>query len=76
MNMQTDLKVRQLNKGQLWRLKKRFILIVALENLCVRYKLMDQPNQTEEKTLTGDVDALWRYLMARRAELLPNQQAV
>ena len=63
-------KEEKLREGQLWRLKKRYVLIVALENLCVHFKLMDAPDQTGERTLTGDIDTLWRYLMSRGARLI------
>jgi hypothetical protein len=62
--------VKELSKGQLWRLKKRYVLIVALENLCVHFKLMDGPDKTWEKTLTGDIDTLCRYLISRHARLV------
>jgi hypothetical protein len=61
---------RELSEGQLWRLKKRYVLIVALENLCVRFKLMDGPDKTWERTLTGDIDTLCRYLISRHAQLV------
>lgn len=61
---------QELSKGQLWRLQKRYVLIVALENLCVRFKLMDGRDKTWEPTLTGDIDTLCRYLMSRHAELV------
>lgn len=63
-------KAQRLSEGQLWRLKRRYVLIVALENLGVRFKLMDAPNQTGERTLTSDIDTLWRYLTSRHARLL------
>ncbi|MGA2245648.1 MAG: hypothetical protein ABSH48_11665 [Verrucomicrobiota bacterium] len=63
-------KTKSLSEGQLWRLKKRYVLIVALENLCVHFKLMDAPDQTGERTLTGDIDTLCRYLRSRHAELI------
>lgn len=62
--------VNQLGKGQLWRLKRRYVLIVALENLIVRFKLMDTPGETGERTLTGERDTLWRYLLSRNGELV------
>ena len=62
--------VRNLSKGQLWRLQKRYVLIVALENLCVHFKLMDAPDKTWEKTLTGDIDTFCRYLISRQARLV------
>jgi hypothetical protein len=61
---------QELSKGQLWRLQKRYVLIVALENLCVHFKLMDGPDKTWERTLTGDIDTLWRYLISRDARLV------
>jgi hypothetical protein len=61
---------KELGAGQLWRLKKRYVLIVALENLCVQFKLMEAPDPTGERTLTGDIDTLWRYLKSRRAKLV------
>ena len=61
---------QELSAGQLWRLKRRYVLIVALENLCVHFKLMDAPDQTGERTLTSDVDTLWRYLTSRHAKLI------
>jgi hypothetical protein len=70
--MKTDDEVgtQQLSEGQLWRLQRRYVLIVALENLCVHFKLMDAPDETGERTLTGDVDTLWRYLLSRHATLV------
>ena len=62
--------VQPLEAGQLWRLKRRYVLIVALENLCVRFKLMDAPDQTEERTLSGDTETLWRYLLSRNGHLV------
>ena len=72
-DMKTDgqlLERQSLKEGQLWRLKGRYVLIVALENLCVRFKLMDRPDQQGERTLTGDIDTLWRYLTSRHAKVL------
>ena len=63
-------KIQELSEGQLWRLKKRYVLVVALENLCVRFKLMDGPDKTSERTLTGDIDTLYRYLVSRHARLV------
>lgn len=70
--MKSDVQTRaqKLSEGQLWRTKRQYVLIVALENLCVRFKLMDAPDQTSERTLTGDIDTLWRYLVSRHAKLL------
>jgi hypothetical protein len=60
----------RLGEGQLWRLKRRYVLIVALENLCVRFKLMDAPDEIGEPILNGDVHTLWRYLLSRKAKLI------
>jgi hypothetical protein len=54
----------------LWRIKRRYVLIVALEKLSVRFKLMDGPGQTEERTLTSQSDTLWRYLLSRHGQLV------
>ena len=70
MKKEDLLKEQRLSEGQLWRLKRRYVLIVALENLCVRFKLMDAPDQTGERTLTSDIDTLWRYLTSRHARLV------
>jgi hypothetical protein len=70
--MKTDdvAEIQHLREGQLWRFQRRYVLIVALENLCVRFKLMDAPDEPGERTLTGDIDTLWRYLTSRRARLV------
>lgn len=70
MKSEDQQEVQKLKEGQLWRLKRRYVLIVALENLCVRFKLMDAPDQTGERTLMGDTETLWRYLLSRKAKLV------
>lgn len=60
----------KLGAGQLWRLNRRYVRIVALENMSVRFKLLDAPNQTEERTLTGERGTLWRYLLSRKGQLV------
>lgn len=62
--------IKKLGPGQLWRLGRRYVLIVALEKLCVRFKLMDTPDSTGERSLTADIDTLWRYLMSRKGQLV------
>jgi hypothetical protein len=62
--------VRELSQGQLWRFEKRYVLIVALENMRVHFKLMDGPDKTWERTLTDDIEALCRYLISRHATLV------
>ncbi len=61
---------QSLGEGQLWRLPRGYVLIVALESLCVRFKLLDAPDQKGERTLTGDIDTVWRYLLSRNAQLV------
>jgi len=68
MNSEDRRKSDELSEGQLWRLKKRYVLIVALENLCVRFKLMDAPDQTGERTLTGDIDTVFKNLQSFTAD--------
>jgi len=70
MKIVDQQEAKKLSAGQLWRAKGHYVLIVALENLCVQFKLMDAPNQTGERTLTGDIDTLWRYLLSRKATLV------
>lgn len=70
MKIVDQQEAKKLSPGQLWRAKGHYVLIVALENLCVQFKLMDAPNQTGERTLTGDIDTLWRYLLSRKATLV------
>ena len=61
----------ELSAGQLWKLKDRFVLIVALElESLVRFKFMKAENEPESQTLTGDADTLGRYLMARKGRLV------
>jgi hypothetical protein len=62
--------VPELKEGQLWRLRHRYVLIVAVENLMVRFKLMDGPDKTGERTLTGEIGILWRYLLSRKGRLV------
>ena len=70
MKMESKAAVVQLEPGQLWRLNRRYVLIVALENLCVRFKLMDAPDQTGERTLSGESHTLWRYLLSRNGQVV------
>jgi len=64
------VKTQELRPGQLWRLKRRYLFIVALENLCVRFKLMDAPDEIDERTLSGDCDTVLRYLLSRKGRLI------
>jgi hypothetical protein len=70
MKNDDQLNEQKLKEGQLWRIKRRYVLIVALEKLSVRFKLMDGPGQTEERTLTSQSDTLWRYLLSRHGQLV------
>jgi hypothetical protein len=63
-------KAPRLSAGQLWKLGDQFLRIVSLEDLRVRFKLMDAPDDTEERTLTGDCDTLLRYVRSRNGELI------
>jgi len=69
-SIEEQKEAQELSAGQLWRLKGRYVLIVALESLCVHFKLMDDPDQRGERTLTSDIDTLWRYLSSRNAKLV------
>ena len=70
MKNDDQLNEQKLKEGQLWRIKRRYVLIVALEKLSVRFKLMDGPGQTEERTWTSQSDTLWRYLLSRHGQLV------
>jgi len=59
-----------LKEGQMWRLNQRYVRIIAVEGLCVRFKLLDAQNMQEERTLTGDIDTLSRYLLSRNGEVI------
>lgn len=61
---------QELKEGQLWRLNRRYVFIVALKNLCVHYKLLDAPDDKGERTLTADSSTLWRYLISRHGKLV------
>lgn len=66
---------QELSAGQLWRLKSRYVLIVALESLNVRFKIMNTDHDLEATTLSGDVDTLGRYLFSRHGRLVGEAQA-
>ena len=61
---------RELKEGQLWRVRRQYVFIVAVENLMVRFKLLDGLDKAGERTLTGGIDSLWRYLVSRKAQLV------
>lgn len=61
---------QELLEGQLWRLKRRYVQIVALGRKCVQFKMMDSPNDTFARALSSDIDILWRYLLSRKGRLV------
>ena len=68
----SDQRWHELHVGQVWKLRDRFVLIVALEleSLRVRFKFMSRADELESPTLTGDMDTLGRYLTARKGRLV------
>jgi hypothetical protein len=62
--------VQGIQKGQLWKLKRRYVYIVALMDSIIQFKLMDSPNETRARTLTSGIDTLSRYLLTRRARVV------
>ena len=68
--------VLELRKGQLWRLKRRyvqvvgFVHLVGLESAGVHFRFLESPNDTGERTLTSGIDTLWRYLFSRKGRLI------
>jgi hypothetical protein len=63
-------KAPRLSAGQLWKLGNQFMRIISMENPSVRFKLMDAPDDLDERTLTGDCDTLLRYVQSRNGELV------
>ena len=74
MNKDDKPAAPRLNTGQLWRVQKRYVLIVALENLWVRFKWMDAPGQSGERSLTADYETLWHYLLSREGRVVGSRQ--
>jgi hypothetical protein len=62
--------ITQLQEGQLWRLKRGYISIVALRGSNVRFKLLNSPNQAGEPVLSSGTDTLLRYLSIRKSKLV------
>lgn len=62
--------VKKLRKGQLWKLKRSYVYIVALQGSGILFKLMDSPAEMGERTLTSGVDTLSRYLLSRKGKLV------
>jgi hypothetical protein len=62
---------QELATGQLWRLKRRYLSIVGLQDFYVRFRLMARPHEPGERVLTADYDTLWRYLISRHGHLVP-----
>ena len=59
-----------LRKGQLWKLKRSYVYIVALMDSIIHFKLLDSPNPAGERTLTSGAETLWRYLRSRKGRLV------
>ena len=66
-----DSRVAQkLRKGQLWKLKRGYVLIVAQVDSSIQFKFIDSPNEMKERTLTSGIDTLWGYLLSRQDRLV------
>ena len=63
------LQLPPLQEGQLWKIKRRYIYIVALVGASIRFKMLDSPNEPGERTLSSGVDTLLRYLHTRKGKL-------
>ena len=62
--------VPPLQEGQLWKIKRRYIYIVASVGASIRFKMLNSPNQRGERTLSSGVDTLSRYLQCRKGKLV------
>ncbi len=60
----------RLQEGQLWRIKRHYVYVVALLGSSIRFKLMDSPNETGTRILTSSVDTLLRYVLSRKGKLV------
>ena len=61
---------QELQAGQLWKLQRRYVYVVALRGSSIRFKFMDAPGALGERTLTSSVDTLWRYVLSRKGTLM------
>ena len=62
--------VEQLQEGQLWKLKRHYVYIVALMGSSIRFKLLDSPKETQGRVLTSGADTLFRYVISRNGRLV------
>ena len=69
--MKTGIQEHELKEGQLWRLNRHYVSIISLQDLEVRFRLLDAPNETGERTLTAEADTLRRYLVSRHGKVVP-----
>lgn len=60
----------KLKQGQVWRVQRRYVQVVALLDATAQFKLLDSPNQRGERTLSSGADTLWRYLVSRKGQLV------
>ena len=65
-----DQKGEGLKAGQLWRLKKRYVSILALQQEAVRFKFSNTAHAPGERELTADYETLWRCLVSRHGRLV------
>ncbi len=63
-----------LEKGQLWKLKRGYIYVVALLNSTIDLKLMNSPADKGARTLTSPAETLSRYILSRKGRLLEKAQ--
>jgi hypothetical protein len=62
--------VQGIQEGQLWKLQRRYVYIVALMDSIIQFKLMDSPNETRARILTSGIDTLSRYLLTRQGRVV------
>jgi hypothetical protein len=60
----------QLQQGQLWKVRGRYVRIVELVDSYTRFKFLSSPQERGERLLTSGIDTLLRYLMTRKARVV------
>ena len=70
MTIKRLLDAPPLREGQLWKLSRRYVSIVALGEATIEFKFLNSPTETGERSLSSSVDTLWRYLLSRKGRMI------
>ena len=65
-----------LAKGQLWKMKHAYVLIVELGRQIIHFKMMERLGETGVRTQVSALDTLYRYLQARDAHLVRTSASI